>query len=132
MGNKENKEALPVDAWIENFIGNDPIISKDSTEHEQRVDGHHLKEKMEKILVRGDLVLVWTRSIDEKSYKVTQIGPEEACCCSDDDDQFERRVESDMTEDEVKKFEEDWTNLWNPDFTEFESESESEIEELHQ
>ena len=27
----------------------------------------------------------------------------------------ESRVESDMTEDEVKKFEEDWTNLWNPD-----------------
>ena len=124
----ENKEALPVDPWIENYIGNDPIISKVSTEHELRVYGHrrhHLKEKKEKILVRGYSVLVHTRSIDEKSYKVTEIEFEEVCDCSDDDG-LERRVESDMTEDEVKQFEEDWTNLWNPDITQ------KEIEKLHQ
>ena len=28
---------------------------------------------------------------------------------------FRPQVETDMTEDEVKKFEEDWTNLWDPD-----------------
>ena len=116
----ENKEALPVDSWIENYIGNDPIISKVSKEHELWVDGHHLKQKKETIQFSRYLVSVHTRSIDQKSYKVTVIWPEarSLCCCSDDDDlrgPLERRVESDMTEDEVKQFEEDWTNLWNPD-----------------
>ena len=35
----------------------------------------------------------------------------------ENDDPLLRQVESDMTEDEVKKFEEDWINLWNPDIT---------------
>ena len=90
--------------------------------HELRVDGHHLIEKKQKTLIDGNdetLVLVHIRSIDEKSYKVTEIN-------NDEDDALERQVESDMTEDEVKKFEEDWINLWNPDITQ------KEIEKLHQ
>ena len=48
---------------------------------------------------------------DDKSYKVTETGA--------DDVEFAvldrgRNVETDMAEDEVKKFEEDWTNLWDP------------------
>ena len=92
--------------------------------HKLRVDGHHLIEKKQKDLIHTDgndktLVLVHIRSIDEKSYKVTEIN-------NDEDDALERQVESDMTEDEVKKFEEDWINLWNPDITQ------KEIEKLHQ
>ena len=82
-------------------------------EHEFRVDGHHLIEKKQKTLMDGNdetLVLVHIRSIDDKSYKVTEIN-------NGEDEALERQVESDMTEDEVKKFEEDWTNLWNPDIT---------------
>ena len=33
------------------------------------------------------------------------------CCCP------VVETETDMTEDEVKKFKEDWKNLWNPDIT---------------
>ena len=42
-----------------------------------------------------------------------------------DDDALENQVETDMAKDEVKKFEEDWINLWNPDITK------NEIEKLH-
>ena len=27
------------------------------------------------------------------------------------------QIETDMTEDEVKRFEEDWADLWNPDIS---------------
>ena len=111
----ENKEACPVAPLIENHH----VVT---TEHELRVDGHHLIEKKQKSLIDGNdetMVLVHIRSIDEKSYKVTEIN-------NGEDDALERQVESDMTEDEVKKFEEDWTNLWNPDITQ------KEIEKLHQ
>ena len=86
------------------------------------VDGHHLIEKKQKSLIDGNdetMVLVHIRSIDEKSYKVTEIN-------NGEDEALERQVESDMTEDEVKQFEEDWTNMWNPDITQ------KEIEKLHQ
>ena len=87
------------------------------------VDRHHLIEKKQKTLMDGNdkktLVLVHIRSIDEKSYKVTEIN-------NGEDEALERQVESDMTEDEVKQFEEDWTNMWNPDITQ------KEIEKLHQ
>jgi hypothetical protein len=116
----ENKETC----WIPTcsvapLIENHHVVTM---EHELRVDGHHLIEKKQKTLIDGNdetLVLVHIRSIDEKSYKVTEIN-------NDEDDALERQVESDMTEDEVKKFEEDWINLWNPDITQ------KEIEKLHQ
>ena len=66
-----------------------------------------------------NLVLVHIRSINEKSYKVTEIK-------KGDDAPPEIQVETDMAEDEVKKFEEDWTSLWNPDITQ------NDIEKLHQ
>ena len=99
----ENKEALPAPPLIENHH----VVSM---EHEMRVDGHHLMEKKQKSLVDRTLVLVHIRSIDEKSYKVTEINR-----CNGEDVEEEHQVESDMTEDEVKQFEEDWTNLWIPD-----------------
>ena len=70
-----------------------------TTTHELWIDGHHLIEKKQKTHIR---------SIDEKSYKVTEIK-------NGDDAATETQVETDMAEDEVKKFEEDWTSLWNPD-----------------
>ena len=81
--------------------------------HELRIDGHHLIEKKQKNLIQNGidktLVLVHIRSIDDKSYKVTSF----AEINNDQDDFPEPQVETDMAEDEVKKFEEDWTSLWN-------------------
>ena len=51
-------------------------------------------------------IVVHIRTIDDKSYKVTEM-------VTGEDEALERQVETDMTEDEVKQFEEDWTNLWN-------------------
>ena len=83
-------------------------------EHDLWVDGHHLIKRKTKILwkVNGkyghikDFVLVFTRIIDDRSYKVTEIHGQE---------HQQSKVETDMTKDEVKKFEEDWFNMWNPD-----------------
>ena len=87
----------------------------ESITHELWIDGHHFIEKKQKHLIHTNgndktLVLVHIRSIDEKSYKVTEIN-------NGEDDALERQVESDMTEEEVKQFEEDWTNLWDPRIT---------------
>ena len=77
--------------------------------HELRIDGHHLIEKKHKAIDSEDrwTFLVHIRSIDDKSYKVTESNN------NFDDAAPETQVETDMAEDEVKKFEEDWTSLWN-------------------
>ena len=97
----------------------------ESITHELWIDGHHLIEKKQKHLIHTNendktLVLVHIRSIDEKSYKVTVTEINNG-----DEAAPETQVETDMAEDEVKKFEEDWTSLWNPEITK------NEIEKLH-
>jgi hypothetical protein len=63
--------------------------------HELRIDGHHLIEKKHKLLIqRTDrlvktLVLIHIRSIDDKSYKVTESNNFE------NDDAPETQVETD-------------------------------------
>ena len=99
----------------------------ETTEQELRVDGHHLIDKKQKSFIdaneigrqifqsecSSDLmffetkIVVHIRTIDEKSYKIN----------NGEDEALERQVETDMTEDEVKQFEEDWTNLWNRKLT---------------
>ena len=86
-------------------------------EHDLRVDGHRLIERKTKISwkVNGkyghikDFVWVFTRSIDDRSYKVTEIHGQEG----QEHQQPKFEIDTNMTEDEVKKFEEDWTSLWN-------------------
>ena len=135
--NNENQEARPVAPLMEKQI-------VETTEQELRVDGHHLIDKKQKSFIdaneigtqifQGDfssdmmffetMVVVHIRTIDDKSYKVTEINGHEAV--ERQVETLERQVETDMTEDEVKQFEEDWTNMWNPDITQ------KEIEKLHQ
>ena len=86
--------------------------------NELQIDGHHLIEKKQihtnvsnKFVVESS-ERVHIRSIDGKSYKVTEIiCHSHKCCCP------VVETETDMTEDEVKKFKEDWKNLWNPNIT---------------
>ena len=115
-------------------VENDHVFT--STQ-ELRVDGHHLIEKKQNSLrhdngIETALVLVHERTIDDKSYKVTVIWQDLVDCdCSDqvcnigDWLQDFREIETDMTENEIRKFEEDWTSLWNPEITK------NEIEKLH-
>ena len=55
----------------------------------------------------------WFWSTSEVSMK----NPTKSLINNEDDDALERQVETDMTEDELQQFEEDWTNLWNSDIT---------------
>ena len=88
-----------------------------SMTNELQIDGHHLIEKKQKkhqitnTNRNSKVVLVHIRSIDGKSYKVTESISAVHSALS------EVETETDMTEDEVKKFKEDWKNLWNPDIT---------------
>ena len=99
-----------------------------TTEHEMKIDGHYLTEKIKKTTLIeslnkesiGDQTIVreQIRSIDDKFYKVTEIKDG-----IDDDTTKEKRfetiekVETVMTDEEIKQFEEDWTNFWNPEVT---------------
>ena len=103
---------------LENTMSDNLVVTMT---HELRIDGHHLIEKTKKTIyqhyyLQKTLVLVKSRSIDDKSYQVEQQKYFF----------YDSQVETEMTEAEVKKFEEDWTNLWNPDITQ------KEIEKLHQ
>ena len=113
-----------MDKTIENNETLSPLIENHhvfTTTHELLVDGHHLIEKKQKTLSHADgiektLVLLHVRTIDDKSYKVTETNLNGVP---------ESQVETEMAEDEVKQFEEDWTRMWNPDITK------NEIEKLH-
>ena len=84
-----------------------------------RIEGHWLSEKKQKIAIDSDngcqrLILLHLRSIDDKCFKVTET--------FSNDRQFslyldDRKVETDMNEDEVKQFEEDWIKFWKPEIT---------------
>ena len=97
-------------------------------EHEMKIDGHYLTEKIKKTTLIESLnkesicdqtiVREQIRSIDDKFYKVTEIKDG-----IDDDTTKEKRfetienVETDMTDEDIKQFEDDWTKFWNPEVT---------------
>ena len=94
-------------------------------EHEMRIKGHWLTEKKQKIAIDSDngsqrLILLHLRSIDDKCCKVTEK------FSNGHDVADDRKVETDMSEDEVKQFEEDWIKYWKPEITK------KDIENLHQ
>ena len=93
-------------------------------EHEMRIEGHWLSEKKQKIAIDSDngsqrLILLHLRSIvyapccniDDKCLKVTETFSNGNKVADD------RKVETDMNEDQVKQFEEDWIKYWRPEIT---------------
>ena len=86
-----------------------------TTVHEtMMVNGYHLVDKKEQTLVDPKAsdnspkmtIIVHSRSIDDRSYAVQWITTE-------GEDEI-RIVETEMTQEEVLRFEEDWRTLWNP------------------
>ena len=83
--------------------------------HEMKVDGHHLVERKQKTNVDPKasddapkmIIIIHSRSIDDRCYDVQETLTEGM-------DEPDRVIETGMTQEEVEKFEEDWTNLWNP------------------
>ena len=86
-----------------------------TTVHEtMMVNGYHLVDKKEQTLFDPNAsdnspkmtIIVHSRSIDDRSYAVQWITTE-------GEDEI-RIVETEMTQEEVQRFEEDWCTLWNP------------------
>ena len=81
-------------------------------QHEMMVDGHHLVNKKQKMVTNPTegpktTLMIHIRTIDDCSYIVKETHTEGTA-------EPERHVETDMTEDQVKEFEEQWTTLWHP------------------
>ena len=107
-------------------------------EHEMKIDGHYLTEKIKQTTLIeslnaesiGDQTIVreQTRSIDDKFYKITEIkdGTDDDTSTKEKRIKPIKNVETDMTDEEIKQFEEDWTKFWNPEV------SKKEIQKLDQ
>ena len=89
--------------------------------HEMKVNGHHLverktmeKNKEQKTFVNPNAsdnttemtIITHSRSIDDRSYSYTVHGR-----FTEEERQV---VATQMTQEEVEKFMEDWSNLWKP------------------
>ena len=83
--------------------------------HEVKKDGHHLVERKQRTSMEYGpyghkiTVLIHSRSVDDLSYTVHETLTEV------NDDEPDRVVTTQMTQEEVEKFEEDWINLWKPE-----------------
>ena len=93
-----------------------------TTVHEMKVDGYHLVEKKQETLVDPKAsdcrpkmtIMIHSRSISiddpcigYRSYVVQETHTEGKDC-------LDQIVETEMTPEEVQRFEEDWCNLWKP------------------
>ena len=99
-----------------------------TTVHEIKVNGYHLMEQKQEILVDPKAsdstpkmtILTHSRSIlsddpsiDDRCY-VVQENITEYEVIRTEGKKFMDRNETEMTPEEVQKFEEDWCNLWKP------------------
>jgi hypothetical protein len=83
--------------------------------HEMKVDGYHLVERKQKTNFNPKAsddtpkmtIIIHSRSIDDRCYDVQETLAEGM-------DEPERVIKTEMTQEEVERFEEDWSNLWNP------------------
>ena len=85
--------------------------------HEMKIDKHLLFDQVQKINVipkkfpdgNKFTILNHTRGIDGKTFKVAKIYmPDERS------DLISRKIDTNMTQEELKQFQTDWTRLWRP------------------
>ena len=82
--------------------------------HEMKKGGHHLVDSRQRTSMEYGpyghkiTVLLHSRSVDDLSYTVSETRTE-------GNDEPDRVVTTQMTQEEVEKFEEDWINLWKPE-----------------
>ena len=83
--------------------------------HEMKVNGHHLVERKQKSNFNPKAsdntpkmtIIIHSRSIDNRYYEIQET-------LTDGMDEPARVIATEMTQEEVEKFEEDWSTLWNP------------------
>ena len=86
--------------------------------HEMKMNGHHLMDRKQRTsmdivgtstgLTSKITVLIHSRFVDDRTYTVHETLTE------GNDDEPDQVVITQMTQEEVERFEEDWINLWNP------------------
>ncbi len=84
-----------------------------TVEHEMRVDGHYLAEKKQKTVIGDEkdgedmkTIVVHLRAIDNRYYKVTEVVTS--------GEEPERTIETELKDDELEIFEQDWVRMWRP------------------
>ena len=106
-----------------------------TVEHEMHYDGHFLSERKQMIIEDWDddselalnccdgpennerrIILVHLRQTDEKYYKVTEDIFKGHECQTQEEYSF-RKVNTEMSDEEFKKFEQDWKKIWDPEIT---------------
>ena len=95
------------------IIENHKIITM---EHDLRNEGYYLSDKKQMTFVELEgadpentpkILMVHSRSIDDRFYKVTEH-------LNNDKTVELRNVETEMSEEEIEKFEIDWELYWKP------------------
>ena len=84
--------------------------------HGMKVNGYHLLERRQNSLVDPRVlkdspkltIFVHFRSIDARTYSVIET-------LNEDGEILNQVIETHMNQQEVENFEEDWSNLWNPE-----------------
>ena len=84
--------------------------------HGMKVNGYHLLERKQNSLVDPRVledspkltIFVHFRSIDARTYSVIET-------LNEDEEVLNQVIETHMNQQEVEKFKEDWSNLWNPE-----------------
>ena len=107
-----------------------------TVEHELHYEGHFLSERKQMIIEDWDndselaphnccdepennerrITLVHLRQIDEKCYKVIEDILKGHECQTQEEWSF-RKVYTEMSDEEFKKFEQDWQKIWDPEIT---------------
>ena len=88
--------------------------------HEIFRNGYHLVDKIQETTINPKAtdgsprskmtIMIYSRSIDDRSYAVQWNLTE-----GEYEDRIRSRmVETEITQEEVQRFEEDWCSLWNP------------------
>ena len=128
MATQNNEDSFPVDRPESSDTESDQegkILETHgitSTVHEMKVNGYHLVERKQVILVdpkASDCTPKMTRIVHSRS-----ISTDDPCIddrsvvvyenLNESKDCLDRRVETEMTPEELQRFEEDWCSLWNP------------------
>ena len=81
--------------------------------HQMKVNGFLLVERKQKSIIKASdgtpkmTIFIHIRSIDDYSYAIR-------ITLTEGKDEPERIDETQMTQEQVKNFEKDWSKLWNP------------------
>ena len=134
MATQNNKDSFPVDRPESSDTESDQegkvleTHAITTTVHEMKVNGYHLVEKKQETLVDPKAsdstpkmtILIHSRSIStddpqiDDRCSIVQENITEGDVIRTEGKKYLDQNEMEMTQEEVKRFEEDWSKLWKP------------------